>query len=276
VKLRDYLAEHLPSVPRSLLPSHAKLLGHVALLRLRSEIEDHKLEVGDLARKFYRVRAVYMIRGIEGVERRPVLELLSGEPINEVVHREYGCAFKLNITKLMFCLGNSFERLRLAGCVSRGEVIIDMFAGVGQFTIPMAVLSDPKKIYAVEINQEAYNYLLENIRLNEVENKVHPILGDCKKVVGEQLEEVADRVVMGCFWGTLKALPAALKSLRQEGGVIHFHELARRGLEEEFSKKVLETAKHLGYKVQLLGWRRVKSYSRTQNHVVIDFFAIKH
>ncbi len=275
VRLKDYLAEHLPSISRSLLPSHAKLLGRIALLRLRPELEDYKLKIGALTRQFYAVRAVYLIRGVEGVERRPILELLSGEPVNEIVHREYGCAFKLDPMRLMFCLGNSFERLRLAGHVGKGEVVVDMFAGIGQFTIPMAVLSDPETIYAIEINPDAYRYLLENIKLNQVEEKVQPILGDCKKVVGERLEGVADRVVMGYFGGTSEALPAALKALRPEGGVVYFHDLARRGLEEEFLKIILRKTEQLGYEVRLLGWRRVKSYSRTQNHLVIDFFAMR-
>lgn len=275
MKLKDLLAENLPEISRDLLPSRAKLLGGVALLRLRPELEGYKHRIGELVRVFYDVEAVYLIRGVEGVERKPDLELLAGKPVREIVHREYGCIFKLDLLRLMFCLGNSFERLRLAGLVGRGEVVVDMFAGVGQFTIPMAALSDPKILYSIEINPEAYKYLLENLRLNRVEDKVQPILGDCRKVVREKLTGVADRVVMGYFWETVKALPEALKALKPEGGVIHFHELARRGSEEKLVEKVLSEAQRLGYEVKLLSWRKVKSYSRTRNHVVVDFFALE-
>ena len=275
MKLKDFLAENLPGISRDLLPSHAKLLGRVALLKLRPELEGYKYRIGELARIFYDVEAVYLVRGVEGVERRPDLELLAGKPIREIIHREYGCIFKLDLLRLMFCLGNSFERLRLAGLVGRGEVVVDMFAGVGQFTIPMAALSDPKRVYSIEINPEAYGYLLENLKLNGVEDKVQPILGDCRMVVRERLAEVADRVVMGYFWETIKALPEALEALKPEGGVIHFHELARRGSEEKLVEKVLNEAQRLGYRVRLLSWRKVKSYSRTRNHVVVDFLALR-
>jgi len=259
------------------LPSRAKLLGEAALLRLRPELAEFKHELGRLVLEFYkpRVKAVYLIYGMQGVERRPALELIAGEPVREILHREYGCIFKLDLTKLMFCLGNSFERLRIAGLTGAGEVVVDMFAGIGQFTIPMAVLGDPAEIYAIEINPEAYRYLVENIRLNHVEGRVHPILGDCRKVIGEKLEGVADRIVMGYFGGTLEALPAALKALKPIGGVIHFHDLARRGREEEFVDEVLDEVKALGYEVRLIAWREVKSYSKTRNHIVIDFLAIK-
>lgn len=275
MKLKNFLAENLPEISKSLLPSHAKLLGGVALLRLRPELEGYKHRIGELAKIFYGVKAVYLVRGVEGVERKPVLELVAGKPVREIMHREYACVFKLDLLRLMFCLGNSFERLRLAGLVRSGEVVVDMFAGVGQFTIPMAVLSDPEKVYSIEINPEAHRYLLENLRLNEVEDRVQPILGDCREVVRERLSGVADRVVMGYFWETIKALPEALRALKPEGGVIHFHELARRGAEERLVKAVLNQARGLGYEVRLLSWRKVKSYSRTRNHVVVDFFALK-
>jgi tRNA wybutosine-synthesizing protein 2 len=250
-------------------------MDRVALVRLREEVEGLKREVGDLILRFYNVRAVYLVRGVEGVERRPILELIAGGPIREITHREYGCIFRLDVTRLMFCLGNSFERLRLAGLVSDGEIVVDMFAGIGQFTIPITVLANPEKVYAIEINPEAYAYLAENIRLNGVEDEAQPILGDCKRVAEEELRGVADRVIMGYFRGTIEALGPALGALKPEGGIIHFHDLARRGGEREFVENVLERARQMGYRVELLGWRRVKSYSRTRNHVVIDFFATR-
>ncbi len=277
MKLKDFLSERFPEVSKDLLPSRAKLLGEAALLRLRPELEDLKSELGEAVLEFYqpRAKAVYLVYGIEGVERKPVLELLAGEPVKEIVHREYGCVFKLDLTKLMFCLGNSFERLRVAGLTGEGEVVVDMFAGIGQFTIPITVLGEPAKVYAVEINPEAYRYLVENIELNKVEKKVQPILGDCRKVVEERLQRIADRVIMGYFGGTIEALPAALKAIKPEGGIIHFHDLARRGREEDLVKEVLDKARNLGYEVRLIAWRRVKSYSKTRNHIVIDFLAIR-
>jgi len=274
LRLKDYLAQNIQGVPAEYLPSHAKLMDCVAFVRLREEVEGLKREIGDLILRFYNVRAVYLVRGVEGVERRPRLELIAGEPIREITHREYGCTFRLDIVRLMFCLGNSFERLRLAGLVSDGEIVVDMFAGVGQFTIPITVLANPEKVYAIEINPEAYAYLAENIRLNAVEDRAQPILGDCRRVVEEELRGIADRVIMGYFWGTIEALGPALVALKPEGGVIHFHDLARRGSEREFVENVLERARQMGYRVELLEWRRVKSYSRTRNHVVIDFFAM--
>ncbi|RLG06522.1 MAG: class I SAM-dependent methyltransferase family protein, partial [Thaumarchaeota archaeon] len=239
MRLKEFLAERLPEVDPELLPSHAKIIGGVALLRLRPELDKLEEEIGRLLLEFYRVKAVYRVYGVIGIERRPIIKHLVGEEVREIIHREYGYCFKLDLTRLMLCLGNSFERLRMAALTRDGEVVLDMFAGVGQFTIPIATLSNPGKIYSIELNPEAYEYLLENIRLNRVEDRVQAILGDCVEIAPRKLREIADRVIMGYFHGTIRALPAALSALKPVGGIIHFHELARRGSEERFVKQVV-------------------------------------
>ena len=89
-------------------------MGGVALLRLRPELDEFEEEIGRLLLEFYRVKAVYRIYGVTGVERKPIVKHLAGEEVREIVHREYGYRFKLDLTRLMLCLGNSFERLRVA------------------------------------------------------------------------------------------------------------------------------------------------------------------
>lgn len=273
LKFKDFLAENLREVPRSQLPSRARIIDEIALIRISEEVEPWVNEIGRLTLQYYpRVRAVYRWIGVEGVERRPIIQHIAGESIRIVEHKEYGWRLRLDVERLMLCLGNSYERLRLARIISSDEIIIDMFAGVGQFTIPMAVTRKPRRIYAIEINPEAYKYLKDNIILNNVQDIVEPILGDCKLIVGERIREVADRIVMGYFGGTIEAVPQALKGLKLSGGIIHFHELARRGHEEEFVNTVYKEIQKLEYQPYVKNWRIVKSYSKTRNHVVIDIY----
>ncbi|MEM3398976.1 MAG: hypothetical protein QW724_05475 [Nitrososphaerota archaeon] len=274
LRFKDFLAEKLPEAPRNKLPSRARVIDRIAIIRIPEELEQWVSEIGKLTLQFYpRVRGVYRWFGVQGIERKPIVHHIAGEYIRVVEHGEYGWRLRLDIERMMLCLGNSYERLRIAKMISRDEVVVDMFAGVGQFTIPIAVIGRPRKIYAIEINPEAYHYLKENIVLNNVQEIVEPILGDCKKIVGEEVRDIADRIVMGYFGGTLEAIPQALQGLKNSGGIIHFHELVRRGSEEEFVKIVCEKIREQGYESEIRNWRIVKSYSKTRNHLVIDIYS---
>jgi len=145
---------------------------------------------------------------------------------------------------------------------------VDMFAGIGYFSIPMAVHARPEKIISIEINPESYAYLLENIRLNHVEDIIFPVNGDCAETVPEG---IADRVLMGYVGITHHYLEPAIKALKKSGGVLHYHEtvpenLARTRPEERIKK----AAGSLGKKVEFLATRRIKKYSPGVLHVVVD------
>ena len=204
--------------------------------------------------------------GIEGQFRQPKRELLLGTS-TETIHREHGCLFKQDVTKVMYSKGNLDERKRMSK-LGQGEVVVDMFAGIGYFSIPMAVHAQPEKIYSIEINPESFAYLKENIRLNRVEDIIFPVNGDCAKVAPE---EEADRVLMGYVRTTHHYLLPAIKALKKSGGILHYHETVPEKLAEERpAARIREAAETLGKKVEILGLRRIKKYSPGVLHVVVD------
>ena len=98
---------------------------------------------------------------------------------------------------------------------------MDMFAGIGYFTLPMAVLGRPARVHAAEIDTEAHRYLVANVARNGVGDVVEPLLGDCRDVAPRG---VADRVVMGYVGGTEAFLDTAMETLSEGGGVVHLHD----------------------------------------------------
>lgn len=234
-------------------------------------------EVGRLIlSKYPHVRSVVRIYGVSGPLRIPEARVVAGSPDTETIHVEYGCKYSLNVLKLMFSLGNSGERMRLAAEVSAGETVVDMFAGVGQFTIPIALKSSPKRVYAFEINPTAYNYLIRNISLNRLEDIVVAILGDSRESPRYGLEGVADRVVMGYLKGTLDYLPYALRLCKPSGSVIHFHELAeRRDGWLQLLTSCNSVAQQHGYTLKPIGYRIVKTYSPMMAHWALDLLALR-
>ncbi len=200
---------------------------------------------------------------IEGQLREPNLKVIRGSD-TVTTHTENGCKFNLDVAKVMFSKGNIAEKKRLSIVSNHKETVIDMFAGIGYFTIPLAVHSGPKIIYAVELNQTAYKYLCENIELNKVQNIVKPILGDSIK----NLPNVkADRILMGLLPSAEAFLPAALAHSKK-GTIIHYHGIAKNA--EVLVKQVKKATSDAGFGCEVLNISKVKSYAPRVWHFVID------
>jgi tRNA wybutosine-synthesizing protein 2 len=250
-----------------------KYLGDLALVRLPRDFTGDLAELGKKVLNRGGVRTVLLVEGVEGWERVPKVRFLAGSEETETVHREYGWLYCLDASKVMFSLGNSYERLRMSRLPHEGEVVVDMFAGVGQFTIPLAK-SKAGRVVAFEINPEAYRYLVKNIQLNKVSEKVTAYNDDCRNAVKYGLAHGADRVVMGYLFGTIEYLPAALQ-IAKDGAAIHFHEAAepREGWKNLYNK-CLAVSETMEYRLELSGYRVVKSYSPKIWHYVLDLRAL--
>ncbi len=148
---------------------------------------------------------------------------LAGEERSWTIYKEHGCRFKVDITKVFITPRLNNEHIRVARQVRPGEVVVNMFAGAGLFSIIIACKSKPRKVYSIDINEHAYKLMIENARLNRVEDIVEPIHGDAARVVEERLQQVADRVLMPLPDLALQYLPHALKALKPQGGVIHIY-----------------------------------------------------
>jgi len=265
-ELKAVLAGRIPEGLVDCLPRGWFILGDVIIVKLRPKVEDWKGDIGSALLQIYpRCKAVVIDKGIEGPFRVPIREIIAGE-ISETIHIENGVKFCLDARKIMFSQGNLLERIRM-GRLGRGETVVDMFAGIGYFTLPMAVHSRPRKIMAIELNPVAYGYLKRNIALNRVEYIVEPVHGDCSEVtpIGE-----ADRVIMGYVGTTNRYLKAGLLALRP-GGIIHYHQTGPSWLYPGMAVEELTLAAgDLGLKVEVLRRARVKKYSPGVIHSVVD------
>ncbi|MCS7117380.1 MAG: hypothetical protein NZ957_01155 [Thaumarchaeota archaeon] len=247
-----------------------KLIGNVVLVRLGLD-DDPDEVVKQLTKRFAHLKAVLAYEGVSGDLRLPKVRLLYGERPVVTTYTEHGVIYELDAEQTMFSLGNKFERIRVAALVREWEVVVDAFAGIGQFSLPIAVFGRPKAVHAIELNPKAYEFLVRNIERNGLGGRVSAYLGDCRDVA-RHLAGIADRVVLGYFPGTLKYLDVGLKLLRPCGGVVHLHDLVRKGSEEDYSSEVVRVAKERGHEVMVLRTGRVKSYSARSDHMVLDLF----
>ncbi len=256
----------IPRELRDLLPHKWELLGDVLLVRLPRALLPYKNDVAATYARILHARTVCLETGsISGIHRTPQVEVIFGEG-TETVHKENGILYKLDVARVMFSSGNLEEKRRMASLDCRGETVVDMFAGIGYFSLPLALHAKAQRVVACEINPVAFGYLIDNIALNHLENVIQPFLGDNRDLPGEHW---SDRVLMGYVGTTEQFLPKAF-SLVRSGGVIHYHETCPI---DEFPERPLRRiADSAGEaKIEILRQGEVKSYAPAISHYVIDF-----
>lgn len=233
-----------------------KKIGDVLILN------DDSDNLEELAEK-HNVKTIMKIDHIQGTKREPVYKILFGSE-TETINKENKCLFKLDLSKVMWSKGNVNERLRIAKLVRDNETVLDMFAGIGYFSIPIGVHSNARKVISIEINPNSYYYLCENVKLNKCDN-ITPVLGDC---LVETPKYNADRILMGYVKTTHHYLKVAVNSLNK-GGIIHYHETVPEKLLE--TRPISRIKQAAGDRdVELLKINKIKKYAPGVEHVVID------
>ena len=249
------------------------VIGDIAVVKLPEKLLPKKHLIGQALMEVHsNVRTVLnQTTPVRGEFRTRGLEVIAGEPRTETVYREGGCSFKVDLVKAYFSPRLATERLRVAKLVKPGEVVINLFAGVGCYSVLIGKYSEAARVYSIDKNPAAFEYMRENIRINKVGDTAVPILGDARDVVENRLAGQADRVLMPLPELARNFFDVALKALKPAGGVIHFYDFGREpdvfGPSLEFARSA---AASRGFKVTLLGARKIRSYATRCYHVVLD------
>lgn len=246
--------------------------GAVAIIEIPPELESYKFVIGEAITKLNRhVKTVLRRVGgaREGEFRLYRYEVLIPGP-TEVIHKESNYLIKVDPTKAYFSPRDQGDREDIAKQVLPNEVILYPFAGVGPYAI--AILKRQPLVglvIAIELNEYAYYYMLDNIKLNKLEGKVLPLLGDAAKLMGGLFCGV-DRVILTLPLGAHKFLRQSLMCVR-DGGIVHFYHL---GTEEdpygEAEGLVKNYCDELGYECQVVNRRVVRDYAPYVYKVRLD------
>jgi tRNA wybutosine-synthesizing protein 2 len=259
----------IPSELVQYLPNKWEKIGTVVIIKLSEELNQYKEIIGKAyAEGLNCTTTLNDCGGISGVYRKPVVEVIFGSQRTETVHVENGIRYKIDPQKIMFSSGNMTERLRMATISQVNETVVDLFAGIGYFTLPIAVFSRPKKLVACEINPVAFDYLCDNIVLNHVSGIVEPLLGDNREIAPK---DCADRVILGYLKKPQDFLEVAFQCLRNHVGILHYHDLVPTELIPQLPVSHIEkVAEFFDRSFKVLKVNAIKSYAPRITHVVID------
>ncbi|XP_054706976.1 tRNA wybutosine-synthesizing protein 2 homolog [Uloborus diversus] len=221
--------------------------------------------------------------------RSPRVELLKGED-SWVTHIDNKIKYTFDVTKCMFSSGNISEKLRIAKFCCEGETIVDLYAGIGYFTLPFIIHAKAELVHACEWNPHAAEALEKNLILNKVREKCVIHFGDNRQVCPEK---VADRVNLGLIPSSESGWETACRALKPSGGILHVHgnvisNMKSKTIPMENNKcnmvewtewaehvrckieTILSDLYHYSWLVEVLNINHIKSYAPHIDHLVVD------
>ena len=198
-------------------------IGDIIIVRIPDSLLSKKKLIGEtLLNEVKIVRSVfYQSSPVEGDFRTRNLEILAGEDKTETEYKEFGCRFRVDVANAFFSPRLSTERERIANLIEDGETMVNMFAGVGMFSI-MTAKKKKCTVYSLDINPVASRLCEKNIELNKLAGKVISINGDTSKIIEESLENKSDRTLMLLPERSDEFLESAIKTTKN-GGIIHYY-----------------------------------------------------
>lgn len=285
--IESILKDKLPLNTFNLIPKSYDIIGHIAIVEFNRFKDLSYRKASRYKKEFAKallitnnnIKSIYEKKSeIKGKFRLRKLKLLMGQDNPKAVYRENNCTFNINVKKAFFSPRLAYERKRVANYNFKDhELIIDMFAGVGPFSIQLAKFHDVQ-IYAFDINPVAYKYLKKNIILNKTKGKINPFNINVKSLLnststlGNELKHKANRVIMNLPEKSLNFIKIACFLMKLKGGIIHNYQFVNKPQSKERAVESLKGSleKYFWTIKKISDCRIVKSYSPEIDLVVID------
>jgi len=215
------------------------------------------------------VKTVLLSAGpISGEFRTRPLEFIAGVNKTDTVHKEYGCKYKVDLQRAYFTPRLSTERHRLLSQIKKDEVVIDMFAGVGPYSIMIAKNASPKCVIANDKNAEAVSLLLENIALNKAVNVT--ALNEDALFLSEKYPKTGDHIIMNLPHNAFDFLDTAV-AICKPGGVIHYYAMTSEDdLFDGSVDLIKKAAEKQNRDIEVVEKRTVRSYAPHQYNICLD------
>ncbi len=265
------LEEGVPTEIISQINSAYDIVGNIIIIGIDKELTSYYPAIGKALLKLHTNTKTVLnkIGEHKGVYRTQDMELVFGVDTRETIIKENNCIIKIDVEKVFCSTRLSEERRRIDSLVNDGEVIGVFFAGAGPFALTIAKNKVVKEIVAIELNDLAVKYLIENIKLNHVEEIVKPILGDVK-IEARKYPNYFTRVVMPLPKSAELFLDCAIFSAKNDGMIHIYKFVSKDDPYSETEKEVADIAKANNVILEIVEKRIIRSYSPSIVQIVLD------
>lgn len=285
--IEEALEDKLPQNILELVPKSYDIVGKIAIVEFDqiNTVDDknllhYKKKVAKaLVSVNKSVETVYEKKSeVKGKHRLKELKVIYGDDNPETIHKENDCLFKLDVKKTYFTPRLVFERKRISSNIfKKQETIVDMFAGVGPFSIQIAK-NNEVNIYAFDVNPSAYKYLIENIEINQMKGEVIAYNMDVNELLnpehklGNSLKHTIDRIIMNLPEQSINFLDVACFLMKKPTGILHFYQFCEKPNPIKKGIENLNTnLKDCGWHIEeILNSKVVKPFSPKSDLIVID------
>ena len=198
-------------------------IGDIIIVRIPDLLLPKKKLIGEaLLEQVKNAKSIFhQSSSVEGTFRTRDLEIIAGDDKTETEYKEFGCRFIVDVRKAFFSPRLSSERIRIAELVNDGEVIVNMFGGIGMFSI-IAAKKKKCTVYNIDINPDAAKFCQKNIEINKLAGNVISIHGDATDVIKNQLENKSNRTLMLLPEKSDEFLNLAIQTTKNNG-IIHYY-----------------------------------------------------
>jgi len=253
-----------PQVLRRKLGIRYDVIGDIAILSWFKGVHAAAQELLETRKDVNVVLAA--TSSVSGQYRLKNLTFVAGERRTQTLHKEYGCKLQVDVASAYFSPRLATERHRIVCLAQVNETVVDMFAGVGPFTVLLA--KKVKKGIAFEKNPLAFRCLQRNIKLNNLHN-VEALSGDAEDLA-RKFKGAANRVIMDLPHSAFNFLDDAGRMLSGRGGVVHYYDAKPENEFAQTVKRVREAVDRSNRTVESISFKKVRSYAPRQYHIVLD------
>jgi tRNA (guanine37-N1)-methyltransferase len=219
-KTEEILGAILPEQFLDEIPSGFTITGHIAHLNLRDEFKPYGALIGQvILDKNPNIRTVVdKVGSIDTVFRTFSMKVLAGDNDLVVEQRESNCIFQFDFSKVYWNSRLHTEHDRLVSLFQEGELVCDVMAGVGPFSVP----AGKKRVFVMsnDLNPDSFYWMKNNLEKNKVLDYVQPLNLNGRTLIKECIKYLKE------FSDKRKGAVKYVSKKRKNGEEPVYHELA--------------------------------------------------